>query len=94
MRGPVAAFRDLRVAGKLALSFTVVLLLSLVIGLVGMVELRHAQDRLQGMYRDSLQAIYWLGLVDTANQEIGRELFNYALARPRPRWPRWRTRWR
>ncbi|MDP9799845.1 methyl-accepting chemotaxis protein [Catenuloplanes nepalensis] len=80
MRGPVAAFRDLRVAGKLALSFTVVLLLSLVIGLVGMVELRHAQDRLQGMYRDSLQAIYWLGLVDTANQEIGRELFNYALA--------------
>ncbi len=80
MTGPVAAFRNLRVAGKLALSFTVVLLLALVIGLVGMVQLRQAQDRLQGMYRDSLQAIYWLGLVDTANQEAARELFNYAIA--------------
>lgn len=27
-----------------------------------------------------LQAIYWLGLVDTANQEAARELFNYAIA--------------
>ncbi|MFI5840274.1 methyl-accepting chemotaxis protein [Catenuloplanes sp. NPDC051500] len=76
----MTAFRNLRVAAKLAVSFAVVLLLSLVIGLVGVLQLRQAQDRLQGMYRDSLQAIYWLGLVDTANQEAGRELLNYALA--------------
>ncbi len=53
MRGPMSAFRDLRVSAKLALSFGLVLLLALVIGLVGVNQLGAAQDRLRGMYRDS-----------------------------------------
>jgi methyl-accepting chemotaxis protein len=75
----LSGFRDLRISAKLLVLVSVVCSLLLGVGLVGVVQLGTAQDRLKGMYRDSLQAILWLGTVSTDYQKMRVELTNLAL---------------
>jgi len=61
-------FRDLRVAGKLMVSFSLVCLLTVMVGVVGMMRLRETDDRTEEMYRSNLLAIDYAGdvLADVA----------------------------
>jgi methyl-accepting chemotaxis protein len=74
-----SGFRDMRISGKLMVLVSVVCSLLLAIGLVGAFQLGAAQDRLKAMYRDSLQAILWLGTVSADYQAIRVEMTNLAL---------------
>jgi methyl-accepting chemotaxis protein len=75
----VAGFRDMRISGKLSVLVSVMCSLLLAVGLVGVIQLGTAQDRLKGMYRDSLQAILWLGIVSKDYQALRVEVTNLAL---------------
>jgi methyl-accepting chemotaxis protein len=73
-------FRDLRVSAKLLVLVSVICSLLLAVGLVGVLQLGTAQDRLKVMYRDSLQAILWLGIIATDYQAMRVEMTNLAVA--------------
>ena len=75
----MSGFRDMRISAKLLVLVSVVCSLLLVVGLVGVTQLGTAQDRLKGMYRDSLQAILWLGAVSTDYQATRVETTNLAV---------------
>jgi methyl-accepting chemotaxis protein len=61
---PLSWFRDLPVAAKLAVGFAVVCAFTVVVGVVGILRLQETDDRTEGMYRDNLLAIDYVGKVD------------------------------
>ncbi|MFG1922833.1 methyl-accepting chemotaxis protein [Cryptosporangium sp. NPDC048952] len=69
-------FSDLPVSRKLLLVVAVVCALLLVVGSVGLSKLGGAQDRIKGLYRDSLQAVSELGDVDADVGEMRVQLLN------------------
>ncbi|TQS43980.1 methyl-accepting chemotaxis protein [Cryptosporangium phraense] len=73
-------FADLPVSRKMLLVVSVVCVLLLVVGVVGLLRLRDTQDRLEGMYRDSLQAVFDLGSVDADVRESRIQLLNMLIA--------------
>ena len=75
----LSGFRDIRISAKLSVLVSVMCSLLLAVGLMGVLQLGTAQDRLKGMYRDSLQAILWLGVVSTDYQAMRAETTNLAL---------------
>ena len=79
-RGPVARFRDLATARKLLAGFLVVVLLMIAVGAVGISRLGAAQDRLDGMYRDSMQATLWLAETENHMSAITDALHDAALS--------------
>jgi len=79
-RGPLSFFANLRTAQKLLSGFLVVSILMVGVGVVGISKLATAQASLQGMYRDSLQAIGWLGQVQSTFTETKLTVANIALA--------------
>jgi methyl-accepting chemotaxis protein len=78
-RGPLAAFRNMKTAGKLLVGFLGVSMLMVAVGVIGISKLATAQASLQGMYRDSLQAIAWLGQVRVDFESSRLETVNVAL---------------
>jgi len=79
VRGPLSFFRDLKTARKLLVGFLVPCVLMVGVGAVGISRLAAAQSSLDGMYRDSTQAISDLGRVDTTFNLIRGQVVNYAL---------------
>ena len=79
VRGPLSFFRDLKTARKLLVGFLVTCVLMVGVGAVGISRLAAAQSSLDGMYRDSTQAISDLGRVDTTFNLIRGQVVNYAL---------------
>ncbi|WP_063725933.1 methyl-accepting chemotaxis protein [Cryptosporangium arvum] len=73
-------FSDLPVSRKLLLVVSVVCALLLVVGSVGLSKLGGAQDRIQGLYRDSLQAVAELGDVEADVGEIRVQVLNLLIA--------------
>ncbi len=65
-RGIVGWVADLRVAAKLVLGFAAMCLLAVVIGVIGVVQLRSANDRMDGLYERNTSAIEAIGNVETA----------------------------
>jgi len=78
--GPLSAFRNLKATTKLIAAFLVVSMLMVGVGFIGIAKLGDAQNALEGMYRDSLQAIRWLGQVDADSREINTEVADFAIA--------------
>ena len=63
--GGLSFFRNLKTATKLLAGFLVVSMLMLGVGVLGIAKLGAAQTSMQGMYKDNLQAIAWLGEVQS-----------------------------
>ncbi|MBS2940165.1 methyl-accepting chemotaxis protein [Nocardioides sp. J2M5] len=59
-RGPVGRFKDLATSRKLLAGFLAVVLLMIGVGAFAISRLGAAQDRLDSMYVDSMQATLWL----------------------------------
>jgi methyl-accepting chemotaxis protein len=68
--------KDLRVAGKLLVSFAAVCALAVVIGVVGVLQVRAANDRMGEMYASNLKAIGFLGTTSTAVVQVRFQLAN------------------
>jgi methyl-accepting chemotaxis protein len=68
--------RDLRVAGKLLVSFAAVCTLAVIIGVVGVLQVRAANDRMGDMYASNLKAIAYLGTTGTAVVQVRFQLAN------------------
>lgn len=81
IRGPLAAFRNLRTARKLLVAFLAVSTLMVAIGFAGMNRLGASQASLEGMYHDNLEAITWLGRVDVDVQTMRAQVNDLAVAR-------------
>ena len=81
IRGPLAAFRNLRTARKLLVAFLAVSTLMVAIGFAGMNRLGASQASLEGMYHDNLEAISWLGRVDVDVQTMRAQVNDLAVAR-------------
>jgi methyl-accepting chemotaxis protein len=64
------------VAGKLLVSFAAVCALAVIIGVVGVVQVRAANDRMGGMYASNLKAIEYLGTTSTAVVQVRFQLAN------------------
>ncbi|MFI5952926.1 methyl-accepting chemotaxis protein [Cryptosporangium sp. NPDC051539] len=73
-------FGNLPVSRKLLAVVSVVCVLLLVVGVVGLMQLGRAQDRIEGMYRDSLQAVFELGTVDSQFREARLQLLNLLIS--------------
>ena len=72
-------FGNIKTAQKLLAGFLAVSTLMVVVGVIGVTKLAAAQDALQGMYSDSLQAIAWLGDVQNTCTTTRLTTANYAL---------------
>ena len=70
-RGALALFRNLQTSRKILAGFTVLALILIAVGALGITRLANAQSRLQSLNADSLQAIAYLGEVEL-NQERAR----------------------
>jgi len=77
---PLSWFRNLPVAGKLALSFAVVCAFTVVIGVVGMLRLSETDSRTEGIYRDNLLAVSYVGGVEKDAALIRLQLTNMLVA--------------
>ena len=78
--GPLSAFRNLKTATKLLAGFLAVSMLMVGVGVLGITKLASAQAGMQSLYRDSFQAIAWLGKVDKDSEETRRRMLELALA--------------
>jgi methyl-accepting chemotaxis protein len=79
--GALSFFRNLQTARKLTASFLVVSFLMVAVGLVGITKLATAQGALEGMYRDSLQAIAWLGQVEVSSEIVPRQVLELSVTK-------------
>jgi methyl-accepting chemotaxis protein len=66
VRGLLGPVKDLRVATKLLVSFAVVCALAVIIGAVGVMDVRAANDRMKDMYASNLKAIDHVGATSTS----------------------------
>jgi Tfp pilus assembly protein PilV len=78
-RGPLSFFANMKTAQKLLAGFLVVSMLMVGVGVLGISKLATAQANLQGMYRDSLQAIAWLGEVNNTSTATRLTTADFAL---------------
>jgi len=72
--------RNWRIARKLAVGFGVVVVLLVVVGATGMLQLGRAQDRLETMYDDSVLSLNHLGQTQTSFVRVTKDFSAYALA--------------
>ncbi|WP_433365210.1 methyl-accepting chemotaxis protein [Actinoplanes sp. CA-142083] len=77
---PLAWFRNLRVAGKLVVSFAIVCALTVLVGVVGMLRLRETNDRTEEMYQSNLLAISYAGAVKADMVSIRFQVLNMLVA--------------
>jgi len=77
---PLSWFRNLRVAGKLVLSFAVVCILTVVVGVVGILRLAETNNRTEDMYRSNLLAVRYAGEVKADVISIRFQLLNMLVA--------------
>jgi methyl-accepting chemotaxis protein len=82
LRGPLSLFRNMKTARKLLVGFLAVSLLMVGVGAIGITKLAAAQAGLEAMYRDSLQAMVWLGDVESDFESVRRQVLELALADP------------
>ncbi|MFC7534166.1 methyl-accepting chemotaxis protein [Actinoplanes sp. GCM10030250] len=78
-RGLLSPVKDLRVAAKLFLSFAVVCALAVIIGVVGVLQVRAANDRMKELYASNLKAIDYLGKTSNAVTSLRFQLANMML---------------
>jgi methyl-accepting chemotaxis protein len=78
--GPLTWFRDLRVAAKLLISFGIVCLLTILVGVVGVMQLAQAQERMKQIYDSNLLAVGYLGQVDADVHESRLLVSNMVLS--------------
>ena len=78
-RGPLVIFRNLKTAAKLMVGFLAVSMLMVAVGVIGISKLATAQANLQSMYVNSLQAIAWLGEVNSTFTKTDLATSNIAL---------------
>ncbi|MET0415910.1 MAG: methyl-accepting chemotaxis protein [Actinoplanes sp.] len=79
-RGLLAPLKNLRVASKLLVSFAAVCALSVIIGVVGALQVQAANDRMKDMYASNLKAIEHLGTTGTAIAQVRFQLANMLIA--------------
>ena len=80
-RGPLQrVFADQPIARKILMVVAVLAALLILVGGVGLVQLRNLQDRTKGMYADSLEAIVELSRVDSDFREYRIQLLTLALS--------------
>ena len=79
-RSPLSWFRNLRVAAKLAVGFSVVCVFTIVVGVVGILRLDQTDNRTEAMYRDNLLAINYVGNVDKDAALLRYQLTNLLIA--------------
>jgi methyl-accepting chemotaxis protein len=77
---PSSWFRDLRVAGKLLVSFTMVCALTVVVGVIGMLRLTEANSRIEDMYHSNLLAVSYVGEVRVDLANVRFQLLNMIIA--------------
>jgi methyl-accepting chemotaxis protein len=77
-RGPGRFFRDLPVSRKMLLVVAVLCVMLVAVGSVGVGQLGSVQNRARGLYRDSLQAIAHLGVVDSDLREVRLQVLTLA----------------
>ncbi len=73
-------FRDLRVAAKLLVSFSVVCALTVAVGVVGILRLTATNDRTEDMYQSNLLAVAYAGDVKADLAFIRFQLLNMLVA--------------
>jgi methyl-accepting chemotaxis protein len=73
-------FRNLRVAAKLAVGFSVVCVFTVVVGVVGVLRLNQTDNRTEAMYHDNLLAISYVGNVDKDAALLRYQLTNLLIA--------------
>ncbi|WP_275410818.1 methyl-accepting chemotaxis protein [Paractinoplanes rishiriensis] len=79
-KGLLGPLKNLRVASKLLFSFAAVCALAVVIGVVGVLQVRAGNDRMKDMYASNLKAIEYLGQTGTAVVQVRFQLANLLLA--------------
>jgi len=79
-RGGGVSFRNLPIAWKLRGLAILVAVLLLGIGLVGIIQLGHTQERLKGLYTNNLSAVRLLGEVSTDYKGVRLDLRKLAMA--------------
>ena len=78
-RGPLVIFRNLKTAAKLMVGFLAVSMLMVAVGVIGISKLASAQANLKAMYSENVQAIAWLGEVNTTFVQTRLNVTNFAL---------------
>ncbi|GID32850.1 methyl-accepting chemotaxis protein [Paractinoplanes brasiliensis] len=73
-------FRDLRVAGKLIVGFTLACAFTVVVGVVGILRLQETNDRTEGMYQNNLLAVEHVGNVKADLAFIRFQLLNMLIS--------------
>ncbi len=78
--GVLQRVRNLKTGRKLAASFLFIVALLLAVGTVGVQRLGEAQERLDFMYHDTLNAVEVIGMIETDLQAVRLALVNIAIS--------------
>ncbi|MFN8195485.1 MAG: methyl-accepting chemotaxis protein [Nocardioidaceae bacterium] len=78
-RGALSFFRNMKTARKLLVGFSVVGLMMVAVGVLGITRLSAAQTNIEDLNKNSLLAIADLGEVDSANEESRGQVMELAM---------------